>query len=93
MLLASRINLVGAILSVITSSFNLEVFILSTAGPDKTPCVIYAETLLAPDSIKASAALHKVPAVSTISSTIIQSLPLIFPIIFLIDIRKAMGYL
>ena len=54
MLLASRINLVGAMLSVITSSFNLEFCNLSTAGPDKTPCVIYAETLLAPSFISAS---------------------------------------
>jgi hypothetical protein len=39
------------------------------AGPENTPCDAKAKTLLAPNSLRTSAALHRVPAVSTISST------------------------
>ena len=37
--------------------------------PEKTPCDAKAKTLLAPNSFRTSAALHSVPAVSTMSST------------------------
>lgn len=37
--------------------------------PENTPCEANANTLLAPNSLSTSAALHNVPAVSTMSST------------------------
>ena len=37
--------------------------------PEKTPWEAKANTLLAPNSFNTSAALHRVPAVSTMSST------------------------
>ena len=45
---------------------------LFIASPDKTGCVAYATTFLAPLFFKAVAALHRVPAVSTMSSTSTQ---------------------
>ena len=80
-LLFSSSNIL-AIVFVVTTSFKFELLILSNAGPDKTPWLTYADTVLAPTFSKASAALVKVPAVSTISSIKIQSFPLTLPIIF-----------
>ena len=45
------------------------------AGPESTGCVIAADTEQAPWAISASAALHKDPPVSQISSTRRQLLP------------------
>ena len=38
----------------------------ATAPPDNTPCMTKAHTDVAPASVKATAALHKVPAVDNI---------------------------
>ena len=63
---------VAFIESVVTRFFNGEFEIFETAEPDNTPWVTYASTDVAPASIRASAALHKVPPESIMSSINIQ---------------------
>ena len=62
--------------SVTTSSSSCDLVKLSIAAPDSTGCVQYATTLVAPCAFSAAAAAHRVPAVSTMSSTSTQILPL-----------------
>ena len=50
-----------------------------TAGPERTPCVAQATTLFAPLSASARAAPASVPAVSIMSSMMMQSLPFTSP--------------
>ena len=49
------------------------------ACPLKRPCVAKAKTLRAPKAMSSLAAAHSVPAVSIISSTMMQSAPLTSP--------------
>mmetsp|Transcript_10693 Transcript_10693/g.43828 ORF Transcript_10693/g.43828 Transcript_10693/m.43828 type:complete len:216 (+) Transcript_10693:1575-2222(+) len=62
-------------LSVTHTSWRTESLILSTAGPERRPCVARAYTSLAPSSISREAAFVRVPAVSIMSSTITHVLP------------------
>jgi len=68
----------GMVFVIMTCSMG-ELVSLSTAGPEKTPWVAQASTLLAPLFISMFAAATMVPAVSIRSSTIIASLPSISP--------------
>src|SRR6185437_9013255 len=68
---------------VTTSWSSWEPSILLIAAPDSTGCTQYATTLRAPRSFSAAAAAHKVPAVSTMSSTITQVLPSTSPMMFI----------
>ena len=52
-----------------TSSVRADLEMRSTAGPDRTPWDAKANTLRAPASFSNAAAVQRVPAVSTISST------------------------
>ncbi len=79
----------ASIESVITSDFITDFVIRSTAGPDKTPWVIYECTSEAPFSINSSAALHKVPAVSQMSSTMMHFFPETLPITVISAISPA----
>ena len=66
------------------SSVMLLLLIRSMAGPESTPWEAQAYTLLAPPtSTTALAALHRLPAVSTMSSKRMQSLPFTSPITFM----------
>ena len=53
-----------------TNSVSADLDIRSVAGPERTPWEAKAKTLRAPASFSNPAAVHRVPAVSTISSTI-----------------------
>ena len=66
---------------VIISLYKGEALILATASLDKTPCVTAAYTLVAPNSYNLLTANNNVPAVSTISSQMIQVLPSTSPTI------------
>mmetsp|Transcript_13259 Transcript_13259/g.26147 ORF Transcript_13259/g.26147 Transcript_13259/m.26147 type:complete len:216 (-) Transcript_13259:592-1239(-) len=61
----------------------------SNAGPLKRACVQQAETLRAPISRSESADLHRVSAVSIISSTMMQCFPLISPTMFIASTSPA----
>mmetsp|Transcript_16738 Transcript_16738/g.33476 ORF Transcript_16738/g.33476 Transcript_16738/m.33476 type:complete len:229 (-) Transcript_16738:437-1123(-) len=54
-----------------------------SAGPLNSPCVAHAETVRAPISLSVSADLHRVPAVSIMSSMIMQCFPSISPTTFI----------
>src|SRR3546814_8945316 len=64
---------------------------LSIAAPDSTGCVQYATTLVAPSALSAAAAAHRVPAVSTMSSTSTQILPRTSPMMFITVATLAFG--
>src|SRR3954467_15963679 len=64
----------GSVLVMTTSQMRL-FFSRSVAGSDSTPCVDMASTSAAPASNNASAALVIVPAVSIMSSTMMQVRP------------------
>src|SRR3990167_278119 len=82
---------VKGMVSVTTNSSIRLLFIFSIALPDKTACVAYARTVAAPASFKASTALQIVPAVSIISSTIMQFLFFTSPIICITWLSFALG--
>src|SRR5574338_290992 len=62
----------SGMVSVTTSSSSSESSMRDTAAPDSTAWVQYESTRLAPFAFSASAALHRVPAVSTMSSMMMQ---------------------
>src|SRR5690606_28389811 len=73
----------SGMVSVTTSSSSWEPLMLSIAAPESTGCVQYAATLVAPCALSAAAAAHRVPAVSTMSSTSTQVLPSTSPMMFI----------
>src|SRR5690606_15209649 len=73
----------SGMVSVTTSSSRADFAMLSIAGPESTGWVQYATTLVAPCAFSAAAAAHRVPAVSTMSSTSTQTLPATSPMMFI----------
>mmetsp|Transcript_1343 Transcript_1343/g.3957 ORF Transcript_1343/g.3957 Transcript_1343/m.3957 type:complete len:239 (+) Transcript_1343:1144-1860(+) len=76
--LVSRWGLSGTVLQVTTSSKH-DWRMRSEAGPEKRPWDAKANTRRAPCSLSDSAAWHRVPAVSIMSSTMMASLSLTVP--------------
>ena len=74
---------VGKMESVMTSDFKFELWMRETAPPESTPCVMYAQTSVAPDFKSASAALTSVPPLSMMSSIKTQLFPRTSPITFM----------
>src|SRR5690606_42074580 len=81
----------SGMVSVTTSSSSEEVSMRSMAPPDSTGCVQYAYTAPAPRSFRAWAALHSVPAVSTMSSMMMQVRPSTSPMTFMTSDTLARG--
>ena len=69
----------GVIVSVVMTVSRREAAMRSTAGPERTPCVVQASTRLAPASMIAVAAAQTVPAVSIMSSMITAAQPVTSP--------------